>query len=63
MQLSIFGNFPYSNFTQAIIGDVFLETQNFTEFPLWQNELALCLFTVGFLILTYTLLRIMKKER
>lgn len=53
----------YSNFTQAIIGNEFLDSQNFTEFPLWKNEMALLLFTIGYFILTYAILRTMKKER
>ena len=48
----------YSDTTQTIIGNDFLDEQNYTELPLWQNEMALLLFTAGLFVLTYIILRI-----
>ena len=53
----------YSDPTQTIIGNEFLDDQNYTELSVWTNELALLLFTVGLFALTYIILRIIMALR
>ena len=48
---------------RTVIGNEFLDDQSFDENNLWINELALFLFTIGFLTLAYIVLRLIKKER
>ena len=55
--------FLYSDDSRTIVGNEFLDDQNFSENNLWINEMALFIFTIGFLTLAYIVLRLIKKER
>lgn len=52
-----------SDVERTIVGNEYLDDQNYDENNLWINELALFLFTVGFLTLAYVVLRLIKKDK
>ncbi|XP_065906201.1 broad substrate specificity ATP-binding cassette transporter ABCG2-like isoform X2 [Dysidea avara] len=47
----------------CLVGRDYLDTLGYLEFDIWYNILALACFTVGYLFLSYLILRIIKKEK
>ncbi|XP_065906203.1 broad substrate specificity ATP-binding cassette transporter ABCG2-like [Dysidea avara] len=47
----------------CLVGRDYLDTLGYLEFDIWYNILALACFNVGYLFLSYLILRIIKKEK
>ena len=58
----VFGCCCFSTF-DCLVGRDYLDTLGYLEFDIWYNILALACFNVGYLFLSYLILRIIKKEK